>query len=395
MGPIFDRWLMQLGDFQRRRGAGEVAHPWHELEELASRVDSLAIEGLDSRAEAACLIGLEQGALHYEERDFDKTMEIASSISPTIPLWGPVAELFHSNRELLIGNVFLIRDENAAAAAPHFQAAIDASGPTTPLIAGNAAINLGICQSVLGQPKDALRSYELACEKYELAGRRDKIAVALHSTGNAYRTLGQISDGIEFLRKAVQIYRDEQNCMGLWVTEDDLSRAFLTLADLHPDEAERWVAFASVASDEASRAGTSVWQTLQSEEGRLADLSDQMINHTVTRCELAGLNGSSFDLLGTLALMKGRIRLSRTPIPQSFLDAQPDDLREEVQAAHPWAYFGIVANALDSLRQGRTIRASRSICHWRKRIDHGIRHSLSRRKAARRGGRWPTRATTI
>lgn len=355
MGPALNRWVARLSDFQKRRGAGQVARPWFALEELALGVDRLAVEGLDSRATADCLVKLERAALYYEQRDFADALNIARTCTPTISLFGPAAELFTCNRELLIGDVFLVRDADAAAAAPHFQAAIDASGPATVFIAGNAAINLGICQSLQNKPEEAIHSYKLAREKYEQAGRRDKVAVALHSIGNAYRTLGRIDEGIRELHEAIKIYSEQRDQFAIWSTADDLSRAYLVLADTRPNNRENWLRLASDVSNIASAAGSEVWKVLREEPGRLADLSDQMANHTVTRCEIAELTDDPMDCLGTLALMKGRIRLSRSPIPKTFLDAQTKELRAAVELGAPWANFQIVANALESLRNGKTV----------------------------------------
>ena len=276
-----------------------MVRPWDSLIELADDVDSLAMEGLDSRAAASCLVKLERAALHYEQREFDEALSIARSCVPTIQLFGPAAELIVCNRELLIGNVFLVRDSNAAAAAPHFQTAFDASGPSTIFIAGNAAINLGICQSLQDQVEDAVRSYELALQKYEQAGRRDKVAVVLHSLGNAYRQLGKIDNGIRCLQEAITINTNHRNHVGIWNTADDLSRAYLELAASRPNEQAAWVEQASNVSNLASASSTEVWKALRHEPGRLADLSDQMANHTATRCEIAelpriyGLHGKS------------------------------------------------------------------------------------------------------
>ncbi len=164
MGAPFDRWLKSLSNFQRDRSAGRVPDSWSELDVLAKQVDSLATDGLDSRAAAAALLELERSALHFEERNYAKAFQIANTCEPSIKLLGPVSELFHANRELMIGNIYLVRDNRPDAAAPHFERAIAASGPATPLVAGHAAINLGICQSLFDQHDQAIKSYEFARE---------------------------------------------------------------------------------------------------------------------------------------------------------------------------------------------------------------------------------------
>ncbi len=297
MGPAFIRWLNEFSDFQRRRGAGRVPDPTRELKVLADKVDSLALEGLDSRASAACLVELERAALCIERRDYSATWTIAWNCHPSIALIGVARELFHCNRELLLGNVLLIRDANPSDAAPYFRRAVTASGPATPLIAGNAAINLGICQSLLDSPQEAILSYQVALQRYELAERPDKVAVALHSIGNAHRLLDEVHEAAHFIQEAINLFVQEKDDMGIWQAADDLSRTFLTISAQQPAERDRWIDLASKMCDMATAVGTEIWQAIQHDEGRLADLSDQFANHATTRCELAVLQENPIGFL--------------------------------------------------------------------------------------------------
>ncbi len=156
------------------------------------------------------------------------------------------------------------------------------------------------------------------------------------------------------LQEAVVIYLEDENHIGIWGAADDLSRTYATLSKKRPDESAQWLERASKISDNASAAGTEVWNTLR-EEGRLADLSEQMTNHTVTRCEIAGMNEDASGIMGTLALMKGRIRLVKSLLQSGFLARQSPEIQDGVGAGVPLALLELVGSALGELANGRTI----------------------------------------
>jgi tetratricopeptide (TPR) repeat protein len=283
MGPALDRWLKALSVLQTRRLAGSLADPWGAFQTLESQVDGLAVEGLDSRAAAASLIAVERGALMYEQREYEKALQIATTYEPSMPLYGTAHELYEANRQLLIGNVYLVRDANYELAASHFQRAIDASGSTTPFVRGNAAINQGICQVLSGRADAALASYDVAEDAYRQAGRHDKLAVVFQSRGNAYRRLDRLKEGIAALQQALTLHRQHENLTGVWETADDLTRVYLDLAEKNQREFDDLVKAAARLSDVAMEAASEIWNILRDEPGRLADLSDQMIHLTLTR----------------------------------------------------------------------------------------------------------------
>ncbi|QDU80754.1 CHAT domain protein [Polystyrenella longa] len=355
MGPAFDQWLQSFSSFQSRRWAGAVANPWQELKDLESLTHGLVSEGLDSRAAAACLISVEEAGLLYEERKYDESLALAKLCKPTGLVLGPAAELINSNRELVIGNIFLVRDEDTVTAAEYFKRAIDASGPSTPLIRGNAAFNLGICQNLDSQEEDAIHSFKLAAYSYELAGRDDKISDVLHATGNTYRKLDRTEEGVSSLMQALILYSTSLDDMGTWRVADDLSRAFLTFGLERPEENDQWLEKAGEMSDIAMAAGTQVWQTLCNEEDRLADLSEQMINLATTRCEIAMLEESPNEMLATLAVMKGRIRLVQNSVPHAVLAGRDDEFKEGISEGVPYPHLELVIEAVEQLSEGRTI----------------------------------------
>lgn len=355
MNPSFERWLGQLTSFQSRREKGDVARPWDELSALGAGVDALAVGGLDYRVAALSLVELERASLCFEQRDFRQCLELAAAATVPPLVTGPVAELINAGRELLIGNVHLVRDADAASALEHFERAIRASGPTTIFQRGNAAINAGICHSMLGHDDDAIKSYELAAESYEAAGREEKVAIAMHCIGNAYRTIGDNNTGIRYLHAAMEVFRDHENKSGLWSAADDLSRAYLKVATERPEERSKWIELAAQTSDIATFASTEVWNTAVAEKGRLADLSEQLVNHTVTKCDLAGIRDDKFTLLGTLAMMKGRIRLVAGADNSEFLAQQDPELRQAADGGVPVANFLLVEAAFKAIAQGRII----------------------------------------
>jgi tetratricopeptide (TPR) repeat protein len=355
MGPAFDRWLSSLNSFQRRRGAGLVSIPWDDLRQLELKVDDLILDGLDSRSAAACLIELETASLLLEEQRFGECLSIASAAIPSIPIYGPVAELIHSNRELVIGNVYLVRDEAYETAAEYFRRSIDASGLATPLIRGNAAFNLGVCLTILDQNTEAIESYKMAAQSYVEADRNDKLGDVLHAIGNIYRKMDEMEVSLDFLFKALESYKDPINYVGTWKVADDISRVCMTLANNHLDEREVWLERAGAMSDHAMFAVTQVWNTSRDEEGRLTDLSEQMLHLATTRCEIAMLGDSPDELLATLAVTKGRIRLTQSTIPPSALEEKDDKFREAISAGDPFAHLELVLEALEQLSEGHTV----------------------------------------
>lgn len=145
--------------------------------------------------------------------------------------------------------------------------AVEVAGPAIPFIRGNAAINLGICHSLLGREAEAVDSYELAAACYIAAGREDKLAVVFHSLGNAHRRMGKTEMGANFLTKAADLHLRYKHYMGAWAVADDLSRAYLSIAASKPEEREHWLDMALKMSDCASAAAGHVWNTIRSEQG--------------------------------------------------------------------------------------------------------------------------------
>ena len=355
MSPAFPMWMDELSDFQRRRFSGAVAAPWEELGRLEARVCQLAVDGLDLREAARCLCQCERGILLSEERRFDEAIAAASDAKPRVHIPQVLAELVEANCELLLGNVFLIRDERAEAAAEHYERAIEAAGPSVPLIRGNAAYNRGICLSLLGDDQGAVKSFELAGDCYLAAGQAHKVPDVLHAIGSTLRNTGRVDDGIARLVQAVELYLEAQDHMGLWRTMDDLSRAYLTKSERHPDKREEWVDEASKLSNLAAYSANEVWKTLKDEERRLTDLSDQLLNHTSTRCSIAVLQESPYALLATLALSKGRIRLVSNQVPDSIRQELPDELGQSLDIGTPQAHFETVVHCISDLAAGRCV----------------------------------------
>jgi CHAT domain len=74
-----------------------------------------------------------------------------------------------------------------------------------------------------------------------------------------------------------------------------------------------------------------------------------------TRCDVAVTMNDPVEFLGTLGLMKGRIRQSRAEIPESILNRHEPIVREALAAGYPAAYFALVEDAMSVLAKGRTI----------------------------------------
>jgi tetratricopeptide (TPR) repeat protein len=357
MSAAFIRWIESLTSYELRRAAGNVPNPWAELESLTLGANRLAADGIDYFAAAKALTDLARAALFFEQRGYEDALGILYRFScPTI-ISGFVARLAKANCAILIGNVHLVRDENYELASEYFERAVsESSVPEIPMICGNAAINRGICQALLGRGEDAISSYTLALEKYSACNNKEKRAIALHSLGNAYRSIGQVERGIGLLHEAVTLSMEADNTNSSWQVSDDLARAYLTMASDRPGEADQWISLASKASDVATICATKMWNTIGEDEGRLADLSEQLVNHAITRCDIAAMGDhSAVSLLGTFAIMKGRIRRSSMAIPPECIARQDPSTQTAIASGIPEAHFCLIADAVERLANHQTI----------------------------------------
>jgi tetratricopeptide (TPR) repeat protein len=150
------------------------------------------------------------------------------------------------SRELLIGNVYLVRDSDPAAALPYFERAIAASGPHTTFARGNAAINAGFCHHMFEQFDAAIEKFKLAEESCKAAGANYKLGVVLHSIGNALRAKGELAEGMWYVEAALYSYEEYRDESGSWVAADDLSRGFLNFGVERPENREKWLELAAI-----------------------------------------------------------------------------------------------------------------------------------------------------
>ena len=343
-------------EYQRLRFEGKVTTPWPELQRLEEEVDGLTSGGLDLREAAPLLCLCERGCLHVEARGFREAELVLAETKPAIPLPATLARLIQANRELGLGNILLIRDENTAAAADHYRTALEAARYDLPFIGANASFNLAICLRVEGDDDQALANLEREGRLYEAAGRHDKRGDVLHAIGNTLRQQSNLDQGIQHLHDAMGAYQEHQNLMGLWSTADDIARCYIIKGVKDPGKFTEWLNAAKQMAFLATAFSNEVWKSLQGEPGRLADLSDRMLNHTATRCEISLLEDEPFQLMAVLAHAKGRIRCVKEPVPSSVLVGLDADLREALEAGVPRGYFQTAAHCLQRLAgPGRTV----------------------------------------
>jgi tetratricopeptide (TPR) repeat protein len=84
-------------------------------------------------------------------------------------------------------------------------------------------LHLGATQLAVGQPDDALISFQRAATIQRRLGARNREARALNCTGKAYQQLGHLDQAIDFHRSAVNALRDLTDPMHLALALDDLA----------------------------------------------------------------------------------------------------------------------------------------------------------------------------
>ena len=113
--------------------------------------------------------------------------------------------------------------------------------------------------------------------------------------GNVFKSLNRVEEAVKSFQAALDLYVAHNNSTGIWQTADDLARAFLILSEKNSEQFAELVDHAKRMSGIATAAAGEVWNLLRNEPGRLADLSDQMINLTITRCHIAGTTNDPTD----------------------------------------------------------------------------------------------------
>jgi tetratricopeptide (TPR) repeat protein len=347
VGERFERWRSELDQFQRRRAAGTLAEPRTELAELAAKVDAIAVDGLDYREAAQTMVQLELACICVDDRSFDEAFRLARDCASSALLPTSARGFVTATRELLLGNVLLLRDGDPAGASDHYARAIKAVG--SPTLTGNALVNLGHCYGLLEQHEKSFRCYEEAADHYAANEREDQVPVSLHGAGNALFAMGKAHEAARLLSKAAVLFLEHGNKMGQWAAMDDLSRVYLELAERDAVKKSDWLELAQDANMYASGISAMVWKTFRGDPGRLKDLSEQLVNMTMTGCMIAIEADSPEHLLGTLALAKGRIRFSQFELPPAALAEMPEGSTEPLALGIVPAYTLLVTRALETL----------------------------------------------
>jgi hypothetical protein len=373
MSYKFMQWLELFEQLRGARDKGEADGRSHVVE-LESARDGIAAEGIDYYEITRCFIATVQAELLISERRYQDATAALRGASPRLPLASKWQSLIEANTVIHHGNIALLRNEPESAIPYYEQCATAARAAGSLSLIGNAEFNLATCLALARRDKEALDAYERALEVYQQAGLTQKVADALHQIGNMCRFLGDANSAINYHRHALQLYSGAKNIMGLWRTADDLSRAFLDKfrGTGKSEKREGLLEEAINQSIAASFFSEQVWQKAQA-EGQLADLSEQLLGHTITQCELALGKGDLLMFFGALARNKGRIRGRNLPSIEKVLPAIDQDLKNQVKLAIPQAIAHVsLEAALSLVEPGKRVAVLDQLAIQRRSLLTGI-----------------------
>lgn len=328
--------MNSFDDCQRLIDRGEIESALEHLSRLEKDSQLVMSEGLDYHDVTRCFLQLARAELLRGERRFDECRRLLRSIKPTVPMSLHLTSLIESNVDLQQGNLALHQGDPEEA-RQHYEKVVSRTASSfSPLLMANTLFNLGTCYRLTRQDERAISAFERSAELYQSSSAPSKVADAYHQIGNVLAHLGRLKEAGGFHMEALHIYMDEKNHAGVWMTGDDLSRVLYEMASEARDspESETWLQQAVNYSLMAGFSAEQVWRKAQA-EGRLADLSEQLLNHTMTRCELGLAVGETKLLLGTLARSKGKIRGGLVPPLTDVFPEFPPDLVKAFDSGAP------------------------------------------------------------
>lgn len=358
MTPEFDAWFEELQKQQQDRESGIGGDLWARAHALATKLDRLAIGNLHARGLAAALLAIERACIRYEERDYEGSLREIDSANLTVTISDEIACIVAGARDLVEGNVYLVQ-ERFDDAIRLFESAKATSGDRAGKIRADASFNLGVILLIREQFDVAQAEFKRASSEYESAHLFNKVADCLHQLGLIFRQKDEtLSEALSHFMAALNHYIKRDDVPGQWRVCDDLARLWLIWSGCAEDIADqrKCEREAMTASIGAAMAASRLWRTRNTSEGRFADLSEQLLNHTMTHCEVCVINDNMPHLLGALAVSKGRIRSVAETIPQGALVDEASDLIEALRNDDPRATLALIQKAIPRLnRRGERI----------------------------------------
>lgn len=363
----FLEWSKRYDNFRNRLDRGEVEDPWDELSNLERLKDSLAMEGIDLYEIARCLCLTAKANNFFLERKFNESLLVLSSAEPKFSTFPEYSELILNEIHLFKGNIYYVQQR--------YDEAIDEYQKTTKLAGqglpnAHAEFNLGNCFISKDDLATARIHFLRAGELYAKNNYANKVADVFHQLGNIAKFSGNLDEAISKLHKAGKIYLSKRDMAGSWRIWDDLARVYFSkscIADVSEEEREKWAHHAFDASLTAAFFMEQLWRLALSSEGRMADLSDQFANHTITLSEIALYFGRLDIFLGSLAYYKGRIRNSANSALPSYIKSD-----KELSGKVEEKVFGAIVESI----AGSCIKLSngfRKIAVVDQLVFHGIK----------------------
>lgn len=310
----FLHWIVKYNDFRGRLDQLAVGDPWQELQGMEQEVDSLAIDGLDCRETARCLCEIGRAIIFFLERKYPDSLKALNKAKSTIPIQAEFIKFIDNEIAIHKANIEFITN-NIDDAIIGYEEIASQTRVLTPMQIANASFNLGNCYMIQKNYPKAKQCFERAGSLYGSDSHTDKVADVYHQIGNIERLSDNIDLSIANLFEATKLYLKTDNKAGMWRVWDDLARSYVDKSrqpEMEEQEREKWAEHAFNAAITAAYFAEELWKLATNSEGRMADLSDQFANHTLTLCETALGKGRMDIFLGALAINKGRIRNSAT-----------------------------------------------------------------------------------
>lgn len=358
MTPEFGNWFKEYQTLQQERERGTAGDLWKRVHALGSQLECLAVGNLYERSLAAALLALERACIRYEERDFVGARQELEGAKLSMSMSGEIDRYVKAHRKLIEGNIYLVQEQFDHAAL-HYEQAKVITGDMAAAIRANAAFNLGVIYINTGEFEAARNEFEFAKRVYESSGLSNKVADCLHQLGLIFRQTDEtLEQAFQNFMAALNYYVQADDLPGQWRVCDDLARLWLIWSDCTDDPVQQseYLNRAMACSTLAAISATQLWNIHGTTEGRLADLSDQLLYHTMTHCEVCIVNDNILHLLGTLAVCKGRIRAVNQETPPEALAREDSELLAALKNDDPRAILALVLKSIPRLNQsGETI----------------------------------------
>lgn len=355
MTPEFVRWFQRYLELQRDRARGAKSDFSARTVALEAQLDNLAVGNIYARSLASSLLAIDRASVCSEERDFEGAFRELADAEPTLEMPSDIRSVIESSRALIEGNIYLVQ-ERLDDAVMYFERAKAIGGEAASVTRANAGFNLGVIRMIQGEFDTSRNEFEFAMREYASVGLANKVADCRHQLGLILRQHDEtMGVALGHLMAALDTYIAVEDVYGQWRALDDMARLWMIWAGAASEDETRKGCLdrAMTTSTGAAMAAARLWRNPNFTEGRLTDLSDQLLNHVMTHCEVCDWTDNLPHLVGALAVNKGRIRAVSEDIPGAALIGQDPDLIAALRDDDPRAFVELIYNSLPRLNSRR------------------------------------------